>query len=172
MSTTRQHIDDQDPATWAALVKSAAADSVAAAQRLGQRPPAELVALAAMSERDLVEHRNRYGPARKRLSPAMRLVEADHMRVLAEQQTREAQQHRKDAEAAAAMARAEAEQSARAASAARERVREVQAESAQKEADWAAEREAAAKAAEQRETERAAERAAAQRALEHCAPNW
>ncbi|WP_264990923.1 hypothetical protein [Mycobacterium kiyosense] len=38
MSTTRQHIDDQDPATWAALVKSAAADSVAAAQRLGQRP--------------------------------------------------------------------------------------------------------------------------------------
>ena len=40
--------------------------------------------MAAMSERELVEHRRRNGLARKRLSPVMELVEADHLSRVAE----------------------------------------------------------------------------------------
>ncbi|WP_204803175.1 hypothetical protein [Mycobacterium riyadhense] len=153
MTTTRQHIEDLDPTAWAALTKRAAAVAVAAAQRFGSTPPVELLAMATMTERDLVEHRARLGPARKRPSAMMRLVEADHLRVIAEGHARQALQDKKDAEAAASLARAEAEQSARDATAARERVRQIQAQAARKDAERSAERAAAQQAIEQMRTE-------------------
>ena len=86
---------------------------MAAAERRGKTPPAELVAVAAMTERQLLERRARNGPARQRLSPLMQLVEADHSRRLAEGRARDAYQDKLDAEAVAAAARAEAEESSR-----------------------------------------------------------
>jgi hypothetical protein len=137
MTTTRRHIEDLDVEAWAALTRRAAADAVAAA---GTKAPAELVRVAAMSERELIEHRSRNGPARRRLSPVMRLVEADHLRRLAEAAAADAGQGKRDAESEAAMARAEAQQSAQAAAVARDQVREVQAQAAQKERERTAER--------------------------------
>src|ERR1700742_4909110 len=125
MTTTRQHIEDLDADKWAALTRRAAADSVAAAERLGLQPRPETVALARVSERDLVEHRQRNGSPVPRRSLAMQLVEADHLRRVAEEHAREAHQARLDAEAAASLAREEADESARVASAAGERVRAV-----------------------------------------------
>src|ERR1700754_2036391 len=109
MTTTWEQIADLKPDEWAALTRRAAAEAVAAAERRGKTPPAELVAVAAMTERQLVERRARNGPARQRLSPVMQLVEADHLRRIAEARAREAHQHKLDAEAAATAARAEAE---------------------------------------------------------------
>ena len=140
MTTTRQHIEDLGVDRWAALTRRAAADSVAAAERLGLQPRAESVALAQMSERELVRHRERNGPPVPRRSLAMQLVEADHLRRVAEEQVREADERRRDAEAAAALARAEAEESARAATAASDRVRAVEADAARKDAERVAER--------------------------------
>ncbi len=140
MTTTRQHIEDLDVDRWAALTRRAAADAVAAAERVGLQPRAESVALAGMSERELVQHRERNGPPEPRRSLAMQLVEADHLRRLAEQRVREADEHRLDAEAAASRARAEAEESARAATTAGERVRAVESADARKDAERAAER--------------------------------
>jgi colicin import membrane protein len=137
MTTTRQHIEDLDVEAWAALTRRAAADAVAAA---GKKAPEELVRVAAMSERELVEHRNRNGPTRIRLSPVMQLVEADHLRRLAEHDVESAEQGKRDAQSAAAMSRAEAQQSAQAASVARDQAREVRAQAAQKEVERAAER--------------------------------
>ena len=84
MTSTWRHITDLDVDEWAALTRRAAAEAVAAAERRGKTPPAELVAVAGMTERQLVEHRTRNGPARQRLSPVMQLVEADHLRRTAE----------------------------------------------------------------------------------------
>jgi colicin import membrane protein len=75
MTTTRQHIEDLDASTWARLTRSAALESVAASTRLGLRPRPETVALAAMTEAELAEHRERNGPAKMRPSPVMQLVE-------------------------------------------------------------------------------------------------
>src|SRR5512147_3224377 len=113
MTSTWRHITDLSVDEWAALTRRAAAEAVAAAERRGKTPPAELVAVAAMTERQLVERRTRNGPARQRLSPVMQLVEADHLRRTAESRAREAYQDKLDAEAAAAAARAEAEESLR-----------------------------------------------------------
>jgi colicin import membrane protein len=153
MTTTRQHIEDLDVDKWAALTRRAAVDSIAAAERLGMQPRPESVALAGMSERALVEHRERNGPPRKRLSLAMQLVEADHLRRAAEGQAREAHQSRLDADAATSLARAEAGESARVATAASERVRAVEAEAARKDAERAAERAANQKALQQAQAE-------------------
>jgi colicin import membrane protein len=149
VTTTRQHIEDLDVDRWAALTRRAAVDSVAAAERLGLQPRAESVALAQMSERDLAQHRQRNGPPVPRRSLAMQLVEADHLRRVAEEGAREADQRRLDAEAAATLARSHAEESARAASAADERVRAVKSESARKDAERAAERAAEQKTLQQ-----------------------
>ncbi|CQD22851.1 hypothetical protein BN1232_05760 [Mycobacterium lentiflavum] len=140
MTTTQQHIEDLDEEGWAALTRRASADAVAAAERHGVQAPAALLALATMTETQLIERRKQSGPPRKRLSPMMRLVEADHLRHLAEAHARDAQQDKLDAEAAASAARAEAEQSARTATSARQQARAVQEQSAQKEAERAAER--------------------------------
>ena len=148
MTTTLQHIEDLDAHAWAALTKRAAAAAVAAAERLGREPPATLTLVGAMTEQQLVELRSRLGPRPKRLSPLMRLVEADRLRLAAERRAREAVQDKRDADAAAAMARAEAEQSARAVTQARERARAVEAQAARQ------------------DLERADERATAQHALE------
>ncbi|MGO4443197.1 hypothetical protein AB4Z42_07540 [Mycobacterium sp. 2YAF39] len=153
MTTTRQHIEDLDVDRWATLTRRAAADSVAAALRLGLQPRAESVALAGMSERELAQHRERNGPPVPRRSLAMQLVEADHLRRVAEEQVRVADQGRQDAEAAASLARAEAEESARVATAAGERVRVVEAEAARKDAERAAERVADQKALQQAHAE-------------------
>ncbi|MDT7756202.1 MAG: hypothetical protein QOH27_2100, partial [Mycobacterium sp.] len=153
MTTTRQHIEDLDVDRWAALTRRAAVDALAAAERLGIQPRAESVALAGMSERELVEHRERNGPPVPRRSLAMQLVEADHLRRVAEDQAREAHQGRLDAEAAASLARGEAGESARVATAAGERVRAVEAEAARKDAERAAERAADQEAVQQAQAE-------------------
>jgi colicin import membrane protein len=153
MTTTRQHIEDLDADKWATLTRRAAADSLAAAERLGLQPRAESVALAGMSERELVEHRQRNGPPVPRRSLAMQLVEADHLRRVAEEHAREAHQGRLDAEAAASLARAEAGEAASVATAANERVRAVETEAARKDAERAAERAADQKAVQQAQAE-------------------
>lgn len=132
MTTTRQNIEALDIAKWAALTRCAARESVESSKRLGLQPRPEAVVLAAMTESELVEHRERNGPAKTRRSPVMQLVEADQRSREAQSKAREADQGRMDAEAAAEMARAEADESAREAEAARERVRVVEAESAEK----------------------------------------
>jgi|GEM_PF-6307637 len=153
MTTTRQHIEDLDVDTWATLTRRAAVDALAAAERLGMQPRAESVALAGMSERELVEHRERNGPSVQRRSLAMQLVEADHLRRVAEDQAREAHQGRLDADAAASIARGEAGDSARVATAASERVRAVEAEAARRDAERTAERAVDQKALQQAQTE-------------------
>jgi colicin import membrane protein len=159
MTTTRQHIEDLDVEAWAALTRRAAADAVAAAERGGTKAPEELVRVAAMSERQLVEHRRRNGPARKSLSAVMQLVEADHLRRVAEHDAENAEQGKRDAESATVMARAEAEESARAATVARDEAREVRAQAAQKEVERAAERAAHEQALRQARSELAQVRA-------------
>jgi hypothetical protein len=140
MTTTWQQIEDLDVDTWAAVTRRVAVDALAAAKRFGKRPPAELVAVAAMTERELVEHRKRSGPARKRPSPVMQLLEADHLRAVAEGRARDAHQDKQDAEAAASIARAEAAEHARATTTARERARAVETDAKRKEVERAAER--------------------------------
>ncbi|GAB7071186.1 hypothetical protein H7J06_18440 [Mycobacterium hodleri] len=161
MTTTRRHIEDLDADRWATLTRRAAADAVATAERLGMQPRAETAALAAMSEPELVEHRERNGSPVPRRSLAMQVVEADHLRRVAEEQARIAHQGRLDAEAAAELARAEAEESARVAGAAGERVRAVEAEAARKDAERRAQRAADQKATLQARAEVERVRAAA-----------
>ncbi len=153
MTTTRQHIEDLDVDRWAALTRRAATDSLAAAERLGLQPRPESVVLAGLSERELAQHRERNGPPVPRRSLAMQLVEADHLRRVAEERVREADQRRLDAEAAASLARDEAEDSARVAAAAGERVRAVMAEAARKDTERAAERVADQQAVQQAHAE-------------------
>ena len=153
MTTTRQHIEDLDVDRWAALTRRAATDSLAAAERLGLQPRPESVALAGMSERELAQHRERNGPPVPRRSLAMQLVEADHLRRVAEERVREADEHRLDAEAAALLARDEAEESARVAAAAGERVRAVIAEAARKDTERTTERVADQQAVQQAQAE-------------------
>ena len=148
MTATMRHIEDLSVDEWAALTRRAAAEAVAAAERRGKTPPAELVAVAAMTERQLIERRARNVPARQRLSPLMQLVEADHSRRMAEGRTRDAYQDKLDAEAVAAAARAEAEESSRAAAAARAHLRTVQQQAAERDTERTVEQAAAAEAHE------------------------
>ena len=163
MTTTRQHIEDLDVDKWARLTRRAAVESIEASKRLGLRPRPESVAIAAMSERELVEHRQRHGPAKRRPSLVMQLVEADQRSREAESQARDAHQGRLDAEAAASMARGEADESALAVTAAQERIRAVEAESARKDGQRARERAADQQAVQlaRAETEQARADAAA-----------
>jgi colicin import membrane protein len=161
MTTTRHHIEDLDVDRWATLTRRAAVDAVATAERLGMQPRAETVALAGMSERDLVQHRERNGPPVPRRSLAMQLVEADHLRSVAEERARIAHQGRLDAEAAASLARAEADESASVAEDAGERLRVVEAEAARKDAQRRTERAADQKATLQAQADVERVRAAA-----------
>ncbi|MCA2249782.1 hypothetical protein JF729_18555, partial [Mycobacterium intracellulare] len=149
MTSTRQHIEDLGDEDWAALAKRVAEDVVADAAQSGTTPPAALAAVAAMTEGELVEHRRRHGPARKRLSPVMQLVAADQRAVIAEAKAQEARQEKLDADAAAEMARAQSAQSAELASAARQRVRDVEAQAARKDAERVEERAAEQQALQQ-----------------------
>ncbi|OBK76012.1 hypothetical protein [Mycobacterium sp. 1274761.0] len=148
MTTTTQQIAELSVEDWAALTRRAAVEAVEAAQRRGKTPPAELVAVAALTERQLIERRARNGSAPQRLSPFQRLVEADHARRVAEARARDAHQAKLDAEAAAAAARAEAEESARTAAAARAQARAAQQQAAQRDTERTAERAATAAAHE------------------------
>jgi colicin import membrane protein len=157
MTGTARHIADLGDDEWAALTRRAAADAVTAAQRRGKTPPKELVTVAGMSERQLVEHRARNGPARQRLSPLMQLVEADHLRRLAEGHARTAYQDKLDAEALAAAARVEADEFSRMATAARAQLRTAQQQAAEKDIERAAERAALAEAHERSQQQLRAE---------------
>ncbi|RDH77944.1 hypothetical protein DVS77_13940 [Mycolicibacterium moriokaense] len=148
MTTTRRHIEDLGSDDWAALTRRAATQAVAAAERRGKKPPAELVAVAAMTERQLIDRRARSGPARQRLSTVMQLVEADHERRKAEARARDAHQDKLDAEAAAGAARVEADESSRTAAAARAQARTAQQQVTEKDMERAAERAAVAEAHE------------------------
>jgi hypothetical protein len=75
MTTTQQHIGDLGFDTWAAVTRRAAEGAVTAVERLGKQPPPKLVAVAAMTEHELVERRTRSGQGRKRHSALMQLVE-------------------------------------------------------------------------------------------------
>jgi len=123
VTTLRDHIDGLDTQTWAALTKRAAERAVAAAQQLGREPPAELTAVAAMSEAQLVEHRQKstWKAERRRLTGRMKVIEAEHQRALAQRRANEAEQDKDDALADAAAARIEAQAAAAVAEAARER---------------------------------------------------
>jgi colicin import membrane protein len=142
VTTLQEHIEALDPAAWAALARRAAECAVGAAEQLGQQPPAELVAMAAMTEAQLIEHRRKNSGRAKRRRPTarMKLIEAEHRCAQAEQRAREAEQDKEDAVADAAAARAEAQESAVAAEAARERAAAADAESAWKELQLATER--------------------------------
>ncbi|WP_123028495.1 coiled-coil domain-containing protein [Mycolicibacterium stellerae] len=149
MTTTLQHIEDLSVDEWAALTRRAAVEAVAAAKQRGKTPPPELVAVAAMTERQLLERRGRNAKARQRLSPLMQLVEADHQRRMAEGRAREAYQAKLDAEALAAAARVEADESARIADEARAAARAAQQQVTERDLERTAERAAATEAHEQ-----------------------
>ncbi len=125
MTTLRDHIDSLDTQTWAALTKRTAERAVAAAQQLGREPPAELTAVAAMSEAQLVEHRQKstWKAERRRLTGRMKVIEAEHQRAQAQRRANEAEQDKDDALADAAAARVEAQAAAAAAEVASERAR-------------------------------------------------
>jgi hypothetical protein len=148
MTSVRGHIEDLGADEWASLTRRAAAEAIEAAKRRGKKPPAELVAVAGMTERQLIDRRSRNGPARQRLSPVMALVEADHLRRIAEGRAQSAHQDKLDAEAAAAAARVEADESLRSANAARAQLRTAQQHVAEKDMERTAERSAAAEAHE------------------------
>jgi hypothetical protein len=145
VTTLQQHIDDLDPQAWSALTKQVAVHAVAAAEEVHIQPPPELVALAAMTESDLIEHHRNNAATAKRRRPTARarLIEAEHQRALAVQHAHQAQQDKQDALADAAAARGEAKQSANAADAARETARAAQASSARKDNEHAEHRRAA-----------------------------
>ena len=149
MTTTLQHIEDLNGDQWAALTRRAAVEAVAAAKKRGKAPPPELVAVAAMTERQLLDRRARNGQARQRLSPLMQLVEADHRRRMAEGRAREAHQAKLDAEALAAAARVEADESSRIADEARAAARNAQQQVTERDLERTAERAAATQAHEQ-----------------------
>ena len=142
MTRLSQRIHDLDMLSWAALTKRAAEQAVAAAEQAGQLPHARLVALAAMSEAELIDIRrnNMWQPKTKRPTLAMRLVEAEHRFALAKQQVQRADQETQDARADAAAARVEAQKAAEGAKEARDRVRAATAELMRKELQRTAER--------------------------------
>jgi colicin import membrane protein len=142
VTTLQEHIEALEPEAWAALTKRAAKCAVEAAKQLGQQPPAELLAVAAVTEAQLIEHRRKNSGRVKRRRPTarMKLIEAEHRCALAEQRAREAEQDKEDAVADAVAARAEAQESALAAEAARERAAASDAESGLKELQLATER--------------------------------
>ena len=148
MTSLQSHIEDLGVDQWASLARRAAVEAVEAAKRRGKTPPAELLAVAGLTERQLLDRRARNGPARQRLSPVMQLVEADHLRRIAEGRAQSAHEDKLDAEAAAAAARVEADESARTADAARAQLRTAQQQVAEKDMERAAERAAAAEAHE------------------------
>lgn len=148
MTSLHSHIQDLGNDEWASLTRRAAAEAVEAAKRRGQQPPAELAAVARMSERQLLDRRTRNGPVRQRLSPVMQLVQADHLRRKAEAAAQTAHQNKLDAEASAAAARVEADEAARTADAARAQLRAAQQSVAEKDMERTAERTAAAEAHE------------------------
>ncbi len=142
MTTLGEHIENLDMYTWAALTKRAAERAVAAAEQAGQQPPARLVALAKMSETELIDARrnNLWHPKPKPPTIRMKLIEAEHRRAMAEQRVQGAEQDKKDARADVAAARAEAQTSAAAASDARDRARTATEELFRKELQRTAER--------------------------------
>lgn len=146
MTTLDQRIDDLNMPAWAALTKRAAKRAVVAAEQAGKKPPARLIAVAKMSEAELIEisQRNMWRPTRRPPTLRERLVEAELLRALSEQQAQGAEQDKKDALADAAAARTAAQQASAAADDARSRARDTTEELMRKELQRAAEARAAA----------------------------
>lgn len=158
MTSLRQNIDDLPPERWAPLTRRAALAAVGAAERMKVTPPAALVAIAAMSEEQLLEHRSRFGPHSPPLSLKMQLVEADRLRQEAQRQTQHYQQEALDAQASAATAQAQAEESARVATTREEAARRAAEHEAERVATRAAHEAQLAATHEAHEAERVADR--------------
>jgi colicin import membrane protein len=135
MTTLREHIDRLDLREWASLTKRTAQSAIEAAEQTGQPPPAQLAAVAKMSESELIDNLRKYGWQQTRRPPTVRqrLTEATHQRELARQAAASAVQDRADAVADAKAARAEAEAATAAAEEAREGARTAREELARKE---------------------------------------
>jgi SWI/SNF-related matrix-associated actin-dependent regulator 1 of chromatin subfamily A len=135
VTTLRDHIDRLDLRAWASLTKRTAQSVVEAAERTGQSPPAQLAAVAKMSESELIDNYRTNSRQHTRRAPTVRqrLTEANHQRELARQATASAVQDRTDAKAEAKAACAEAEAAAAAADEAREIARTAREEVARKE---------------------------------------
>lgn len=166
MTSLRQNIDDLPPERWAPLTRRAALAAVGAAERMKVTPPAALVAIAAMSEEQLLQHRSRFGPHSPPLSLKMQLVEAGRLRQEAQRRTQLYEEEARDAQAAAATAQGQAEESARVAAAAREQARTTREEAARRAAEHETERVAAREEAVRRAAEHEAERVATRAAHE------
>jgi colicin import membrane protein len=146
VTTLGQRIDELDVPTWAALTKRAAERAVAAAEQAGKQPPARLIAMAKMSETELIDICRKDTWHLKRRPPTLRekLVEAELLRAMAVQRAQAAEQDKKDALANAAAARTEAQQAAAAADDSRDRARATTEELLSKELQQAAEERATA----------------------------
>ena len=85
VTALRQHIESLDTPTWAALTKLAAERAIAAAEQPGNEPPELLMAVAAMSETQLVDtrHKSVWHSNHRRPTVRMKLIEAEHLRALA-----------------------------------------------------------------------------------------
>jgi hypothetical protein len=117
--------------------------AVAAAERLGRAPPAVLTAVAAMTDEDLVEHRNRFAPRPKAALAGSRLVESDRLRVAADRWAREAEQDKgRTPKRPLRLLGLRLNNPARAITEARERARAVEAQAARKDIERAAARQA------------------------------
>src|ERR1700733_956273 len=132
--------------TWAALTKRAAERAVAAAEQAGKQAPRRLIAMAKMSETELIDtfRKGMWHPKRRPPTLREKLVEAELLRAMAVQQAQAAEQDKKDALADAAAARTEAQQAAAAADDARDRARTTTEELLRKELRRAAEERATA----------------------------
>jgi hypothetical protein len=146
VTTLGQRIDELNVPTWAALTKRAAERAVAAAEQAGKQPPARLIAMAKMSETELIDICRKNTWHLKRRPPTLRekLVEAELLRAMAVQRAQAAEQDKKDALADAAAARTEAQQAAAAADDSRDRARTTTEELLSKELQRAAEERATA----------------------------
>ena len=141
-TTLQQHIDNLDPRSLGVLTKRVADGAIAAAKHVGAQPPPDLIALAAMTEGELIEHHRKSEGTAGRRPPTARakLIQAEHQRAIADLAARDAHQDKQDATADAAAARTEAQESAAAAAAARERARAADAAAADAAREHAAQR--------------------------------
>jgi colicin import membrane protein len=134
MTTLREHIDRLDLGSWAALTKRTAQAAVEAAEANGRQAPAQLAAVAAMSESELIDnYRNSARQQTRRpLTLRQRLTDANHQHRLARQAADKATQDAHDAKSDATAARAEAQAATAGAEEAREATRTAREELARK----------------------------------------
>jgi colicin import membrane protein len=150
MTALRRHINELDMPAWASMTKRTAQRAVAAAEQAGRKAPPRLLAIAAMSETELIEARRQsmWAPTRKAPTLKQLLLESQVSRSLAVQQAESAEHDARDSRAEVRAARAEAEHAASNADDARNRARLATEELLRKELQYAAERRETASAIE------------------------